>query len=264
MSDLSFSKQKGCNFRLDPLQLYQQVGILCRRQSPATPHLWCHSIVFDLFIINKSVSTSCVSRSLAERDALHLPHVTLNPAVEDKEAGAADVIHPLMMTSKSEPTQSQYLASWWVATVLRPGPWTSRSGCGPAGPSGSRSVRSPRRAQCDFHRPGCAPAAPCTAAPARRRRTSADAPHTRPTGTHENFITNHFLNLLELVVQVNIGTFLKSNTSSTYAIFISRPIIKIFMTVNQTPKNDSIATHVTQNTFAKKVITFSEVKHDFK
>lgn len=108
-------------------------------------------------------------------------------------------------TSESASSHCLYLLSWWVEAVLRPGRWTSRSGCGQAGPSGSRSVRTPCRAQCGFRRPGCAPAAPSTAAPARRNRTSADAPRTRLTGRHRNFITNHFLNLLEFVSGVNLG-----------------------------------------------------------
>lgn len=149
-----------------------------------------------MLIINKSLNTSWVNWSFAERDALHLLHVTLTPAAGDK-VGAGDMSNPLIwiMSSKSESSQSLYLVSWWVGTVPKPGRWTSRSGCGPAGPSGSRSICSPCRAQCDFRRPGCAPAAPSTAAPARRRCTSAVAPRTRLTGRHGNFIKNHFLDL---------------------------------------------------------------------
>lgn len=141
-----------------------------------------------------------MSWSIAESDALHLPHVTLDPAVED-EARAGDMTNPFILSTLPL-NLNLYLVSWWVVTMLKPGPWTSRSGCGPAGPSGSRSVRSPRRAQCDFHRPRCAPAAPATTAPARRSCTSADAPHTRLTGRHGNLMTTHFLSLLELVLQV--------------------------------------------------------------
>lgn len=103
-------------------------------------------------------------------------------------------------TSESASSLCLYLLSWWV--VGRPGRRPSRSGRGHAGPSGSRSARSPCRAPCGCRRPGCGPAASPTAAPARRSRTSADAPHTPLTGRHENFTTRydgqkHFLNLLE-------------------------------------------------------------------
>lgn len=138
-----------------------------------------------------------------------------------------------IMTSKSESSQSLYLVSWWAGTVPKPGRWTSRSGCGPAGPSGSRSICSPCRAQCDFRRPGCAPAAPSTAAPARRRCTSAVAPRTRLTGRHGNFITNHFLDLFGICFAVILEwchslLFSKAphqHTAKAPLTFISRPII---------------------------------------
>lgn len=164
--------------------------------------------------MRKSTSTSCVNRSSAESDALHLRHVSLSPAVKDEQS-SGDMTHnhrptpDLTMTSaktsESASSHCLYLVSWWADAVLRPGRWTSRSGCGQAGPSGSRSFRTPCRAQCGFRRPGRAPAAPSTACPARRSRTSADAPRTRLTGRHRIFITNHFLNLLEFVSGVNLG-----------------------------------------------------------
>lgn len=121
----------------------------------------------------------------------------------------------------SQSSQSLYLVSYWTETLLKPGRWTSRSGCGPAGPSKSRSVRSRCRAQCDFRRPGCAPAGPSMAGPARRSCTSAGAQHTRLTGRHGHFIKQTISRILWSLCcrcfygMKSLWTFLKSNRSST-------------------------------------------------